>query len=159
ASGTLGLTDAELDRVTAGTLVIGRNDGSAAGPLTVSANIDRPASTNVQLISGSTISVTGGTLNTAGGTFTGTAPTVTLSKDIIASIISGTATTVNVSGTAQVQDGVDVAANSGATVFIATGSYGGSVNTTAPSKSVTLAPGSSPGKVTINGNLVLDGND
>src|SRR5262249_54768910 len=31
AAGTLGLTDAELDRVEAGTLVIGRNDASASG--------------------------------------------------------------------------------------------------------------------------------
>src|SRR2546423_874901 len=37
---TLGLTDAELDRIAAETLRIGRNDASASGPITVSAAID-----------------------------------------------------------------------------------------------------------------------
>jgi Domain of unknown function DUF11/FG-GAP-like repeat len=37
---TLGLTDAELDRVGAGTLIVGRNDASAAGAVTLSASID-----------------------------------------------------------------------------------------------------------------------
>ena len=42
-------------------------------------------------------------------------------------------------------------------VNIKTGTYVGTVSTAG--KAVTLAPGSSPGKVTINGNLTLDNND
>src|SRR5207253_6396430 len=40
---TLGLTDAELDRVKAGTLHIGRNDASASGAINVSSAIDLTA--------------------------------------------------------------------------------------------------------------------
>ncbi|MFO0880915.1 MAG: hypothetical protein U0840_26620 [Gemmataceae bacterium] len=66
ADGTdLGLTDAELDRVTAGTLVIG---SATAGAVTVSAAITRPASTAVELRSGADLVISGGQLNTAGGT-------------------------------------------------------------------------------------------
>ena len=61
----LGLTDAELDRITAGTLVIG-NAGS--GAITVSAAITRPAATNMQLISNSNVTIADGGINTAGGT-------------------------------------------------------------------------------------------
>ena len=60
-----------------------------------------------------------------------------------------------------IQRGIDVATVTatapGDTVNIKTGTYAGAVSTAA--KAVTLAPGSSPGKVTINGNLTLDGND
>lgn len=48
-------------------------------------------------------------------------------------------------------------ASSGDTLHIAGGSYSGSVDTT--SKALTLELGASPGQVTINGNLALDGND
>src|SRR5262249_30268528 len=49
ASGTLGLTDAELDLVTAANLNIG---SSTSGAITVSGAITRSAMTNVNLISG-----------------------------------------------------------------------------------------------------------
>ena len=49
---TLGLTNAELDRVTAGALTIG---DSASGKITVSAPITRSTSTNMKLISGDAI--------------------------------------------------------------------------------------------------------
>ena len=48
--GSLGLTDAELDRITAGTLVIGRNDATAAGTITIGANLT--LATNVTLVTG-----------------------------------------------------------------------------------------------------------
>jgi Domain of unknown function DUF11/Domain of unknown function (DUF4214) len=44
--GTLGLTDAEIDRVNAGTLRIGRNDASASGTITLSSLIDLTAGAN-----------------------------------------------------------------------------------------------------------------
>jgi hypothetical protein len=50
----------------------------------------------------------------------------------------------------------EVVDNSG-TIHIKPGAYTGDVNTSA--KAVRLSPGSSPGQVTINGNLTLDGND
>ncbi|WP_164490028.1 MopE-related protein [Runella sp. SP2] len=61
----LGLSDTELDNITTGTLIIGNAN---SGNLTVSAEITRPASTNVQLISGGDINVSGGGFNTGGGT-------------------------------------------------------------------------------------------
>ena len=65
ASGTLGLTDAELDRVTAGTLNIG-NSGS--GTITVSADITRAVATNMALTSDGDVVISGGQVNTGGGT-------------------------------------------------------------------------------------------
>lgn len=62
---TLGLTDAELDQVTAGTLEIGN---STSGPLTVSTDMTRPVSTAMSLISGGDVVVSGGQVNTGGGT-------------------------------------------------------------------------------------------
>jgi mucin-19 len=61
---TLGLTDAELDRVTAGTLILG---DANSGKLTISNTITRPASTNVELRSGDDIEFLA-ELNTDGGT-------------------------------------------------------------------------------------------
>jgi autotransporter-associated beta strand protein len=60
----LGLTGAELDRITAGTLQIGDAD---SGPITISADITRQAATNVSLASGGAISFVGGALDTGGG--------------------------------------------------------------------------------------------
>ncbi|MDX6443283.1 MAG: hypothetical protein QOH71_357 [Blastocatellia bacterium] len=65
AAGTLGLTDAELDLVTAGTLNIGNN---SSGTITVSADITRSAGTNMALTSGGDVLISGGQVNTGGGT-------------------------------------------------------------------------------------------
>ncbi len=62
---TLGLTDTELDQVTAGSLTIGDN---ASGTITVSTDITRPASTNLSLVSGGDVTLSGGQVNTGGGT-------------------------------------------------------------------------------------------
>jgi methionine-rich copper-binding protein CopC len=62
---TLGLTGAELDRITAGTLTIG---DAASGPVTISAAITRPSATNVYLISGGGIVFDPGSIDTGGGT-------------------------------------------------------------------------------------------
>ena len=61
----LGLTDAELDRMQAGTLIIGGVNGS---PITVSAAITRPALTNLQLRASNELVLSAGSLNTSGGT-------------------------------------------------------------------------------------------
>ncbi|MDY6983629.1 MAG: hypothetical protein SV422_11120, partial [Pseudomonadota bacterium] len=80
---TLGLSDAELDRITAGTLVVGDNQ---SGNLTVSTAISRAAATDISLRSGGTLtfnaevgaaggSVTVSAQATSGGTATVTTPT------------------------------------------------------------------------------------
>jgi len=65
--GTLGLPDAELDGVVAGTLNVGNE---SSGPITVTANITRPAATIMNLTSGGAIDFATGSLNTAGGDLT-----------------------------------------------------------------------------------------
>lgn len=62
--GPLGLADAELDRVSAGTLVIG---DSAAGTVTLAAPITRGAATAIVLSSGGDIRFDAGSLDTGGG--------------------------------------------------------------------------------------------
>jgi hypothetical protein len=54
-AGTLGLIDAELDRITAGTIIIGRNDVLAAGTVTVSAAIQHAGDANINVITGKNI--------------------------------------------------------------------------------------------------------
>jgi ELWxxDGT repeat protein len=69
--GTLGLTDAELDRITTSspllgattTLVIGN---ASTGPIRVVATIDRSAPTYISLVSGSDIVLSGGRIDTNG---------------------------------------------------------------------------------------------
>ncbi len=64
--GPLGLSDTELDLVTgANPLIIG---DANSGHITVLADITRPASTNMQLVSGGNVTFSGGGINTGGGT-------------------------------------------------------------------------------------------
>ncbi|MFN8354756.1 MAG: BspA family leucine-rich repeat surface protein [Spirosomataceae bacterium] len=63
--GALSLSDAELDLMTTGTLLIG---DATVGTITVSVDISRPAATNMQLISGGDVTLSGGGINTNGGT-------------------------------------------------------------------------------------------
>ncbi len=65
ASGTLGLTDAELDRVSAASLQIGNAN---SGTINVSSGITRPTSTNLEMRSGVAITLNPGSINTSGGT-------------------------------------------------------------------------------------------
>jgi hypothetical protein len=88
AANVLGLSDGELDRITAGTLQIGN---ATSGPLTVTADITRPTATNVELISAGD-QVLAGQIDTAGGTLSLAAGPITHSiqpthsgVDIIAS--------------------------------------------------------------------------
>lgn len=65
ASVTLGLSDAELDRVSAGSITIGNETG---GDINVSMDITRPVSTNMQLLSNGNVKFIGGGISTSGGT-------------------------------------------------------------------------------------------
>jgi mucin-19 len=88
---TLGLTDAELDQITAGTLIIG---DANSGNLTVSAAISRPAATNVQLRSGGDVTfnqnfnTNGGTLLLAPGNSPAAVKPVFNGTDATASVVS-----------------------------------------------------------------------
>lgn len=73
AAGTLGLTAAELGRITAGTLVLG---DSQSGAVTVSAAITRTAATNLSLNSGASVTVNAA-IDSRGGAVVFTAPSVT----------------------------------------------------------------------------------
>ncbi|WP_037328883.1 BspA family leucine-rich repeat surface protein, partial [Runella zeae] len=64
-AGPLGFSDTELDQITTGTLIIGNAN---SGNITVSQTITRPASTNVQLVSGGDVLISGGGFNTGGAT-------------------------------------------------------------------------------------------
>ncbi|RLS33683.1 MAG: hypothetical protein DWH80_00040 [Planctomycetota bacterium] len=79
---TLGLTDTELDRITAGTVQIG---DASSGAITVSAVISRAASTNLVLTTGGSITVNEG-LATHGGSLTLSATNgITLSNSLTTS--------------------------------------------------------------------------
>ena len=69
SAGVLGLTDAELDRVTAGTINIGNAN---SGTITVSDAISRTAATNLSLVTGGSINFTGSStlLDANGGNVT-----------------------------------------------------------------------------------------
>ncbi|BDT68711.1 hypothetical protein os1_28970 [Comamonadaceae bacterium OS-1] len=54
---TLGLGSAEINRITAGTLVVGRNDATATGAITVSSAVAPSAATNLTLKTGSSIAI------------------------------------------------------------------------------------------------------
>ena len=88
AAGTLGLSDAELDVVTAPTLNIGDVN---SGAITVSAAITRPSSTVMNLTSGSTIALNH-LLNSAGGN-------VTLNGTTITPAATGTDVSMGATGT------------------------------------------------------------
>ena len=70
--GSLGLTDAELDRVTAGTIQIG--DGNT-GVITVSGAITRPISTAMNLTNNDAIYFSNGSIDTLGGNLIFSTPT------------------------------------------------------------------------------------
>ena len=103
ASGTLGLTNSELQYVSAVTLKIG---SSNSGNITVTDNITLPTSTNVELTTGGDLIISGGQVNTGGGTLllhpgTGAAVKPTKSgTDATASTVSfGSNLNINIDGT------------------------------------------------------------
>src|SRR5690606_26104895 len=125
AAGVLGLSDSELDLIRAGVLHIG---GASAGDIEATGSLTPVNAGALVIQTPGTFSVnTGAVVEMAGGrTITVNAPTVILDGNLTATGgISGTATTVNVLGSAggaQLQDAVDVAA-AGALVNVAAGTY------------------------------------
>lgn len=102
------------------------------------------------------------TLTTTAAFSTGTlnlsVDTVNLANDLTGStLLTGTASTINVATTAFIQDAIDIS-GAGATINIAAGTYVGDVNATAGGKSVTLAPVGT-GTVTVTGNVALNAGD
>lgn len=92
--GQLSLTDSEIDRITAGTLVIGN---ASSGAITISAAISAAAATNVTLISGGAITATesiapnGGNLTlTAGGAITQGPTSIITATTLTTSSVGGT---------------------------------------------------------------------
>jgi len=84
----LGLTDAELDQVTAGTIILGDVSG---GLITVTASISRAVATDLQLFAGGDNGVTfsgSGSLDAGGGDVT-----IALNASGTGGVVSGTATT------------------------------------------------------------------
>ncbi len=101
--GSLGLTDAELDRITAGTLTIG---DLASGPINISAAITRPSATDMHLISGGAIVFDPGSIDTGSGTLVLDPGTVvqplTAGTDLTASTVSfvdGAQLAIHIDGT------------------------------------------------------------
>lgn len=96
---SLGLSDAELDLITAGTLQIGN---TTSGPITVSAPISRLAATNMSLTSGGAINIAAGSVDSAGGLLRlspGSSATVTASN-VGNDAVLGSATLSFATGTA-----------------------------------------------------------
>jgi IPT/TIG domain/FG-GAP-like repeat len=96
-AGQLSLTDAELDRVTAGTLVIGRDDALLSGAITVSNAISRAA----------------GNLTLLGRNISITADLSTVTGDILLDADNGVQQTGNFEGVSINGTGVDVTTGGG----------------------------------------------
>lgn len=95
AAGTLGLTAAELNKVTAGTLSIGN---ASSGAITVSSAIAPASASTLHLTSGSTISESAGgtiTVNNLAVTATSGATTMTQNNDVGVLAVSATGRVVS----------------------------------------------------------------
>ncbi|HAK75548.1 MAG TPA: hypothetical protein DCM71_01225, partial [Runella sp.] len=111
--GPLGLSDTELDNITTGTLIIGNAN---SGNLTVSAEISRPASTNVQLVSGGDVLISGGGFNTGGGTLLLDPGTSTAAVKPTFNGTDATASTLSIAGDLQITiNGTTVGDGTGST--------------------------------------------
>lgn len=88
-AGPLNLSDAELDRITTGTMHIG---DASSGNLTVTANITRPAATAMNLRSGAAIVFGNGSLNAAGGNVSLDVGTIISPPNVGADLAAGNVT-------------------------------------------------------------------
>jgi hypothetical protein len=93
SAGTLGLSDAELDLVSAGTLNIG---DANSGALTVSAAITRSAATVLNLASGANIDLSTGSLDSAGGNATLNPGTNVFASNSGVDVTTGAASTLTI---------------------------------------------------------------
>jgi len=96
STSTLGLTDAELDRITAGTLNIG---DANSGAITVSAAITRSAATVLNLTSGANIDLSTGSLNSAGSNVTLNPGTNVFASNSGVDVTTGVASTLTLPST------------------------------------------------------------
>ncbi|MFL5328733.1 MAG: beta strand repeat-containing protein [Gemmataceae bacterium] len=166
----LGLSDFELDSVSAGTIQIGN---SSAGTITVSALVDRASSTALALTTGAAINLNAGLdsgggniMLTSVGAITQTAGAVLANGGTLTLAAAGgqTATFVTANNKATslvIPTGVTGLINgsfdpSGAVQVDGTlGGTNGSVGTTTVTGTGRIAPGNSPGKLT-TGNIVFN---
>ena len=99
-TGQLSLTDGELDRITAGTLRIGRNDATPAGAINVSSSIDTLNTGVLHLITGSTVSGAGSIIEGSLAIEAGGAVTLTSTSNDVTNL----AITTAAAGTIQYTD-------------------------------------------------------
>ncbi len=153
ASGDMQIDQGELDNIFAGTLNVGNPLAANSNTTDVNvqnADVSHINNVNLYALAASTVNFSGvnsfanlnayassstGVINVLDGVVNASnrihfdAPLVNLNGVLNAPVITGTATTVNVqSDNAQIQDGVDVAKFSGATVNVAAGTYNENVN-------------------------------
>ncbi|PCJ95846.1 MAG: hypothetical protein COA45_11710, partial [Zetaproteobacteria bacterium] len=153
AAGGMQIDQGELDNIAAGTLNVGNPvavDSNTTDIYVSNADISHINNANLYALAASTVNFSGvnnfvnlnvntspvtGIINVLNGFVNATnsihfnSPLVNLNGDLDAPSITGTAITVNVqSDDAQIQDGVDVAAYTGATVNVAAGTYAEDVN-------------------------------
>jgi hypothetical protein len=93
---TLGLTDAELDQISASTLVIG---DANSGAVTVSAAITRTAATVLNLASGANIDLSTGSLDSAGGNVSLNPGTNVLASNSGVDVSTGASSTLTIPNT------------------------------------------------------------
>ena len=160
AAGVLGLTDAELDQVTAGTINIGNAN---SGAITISEDITRAANTNINLTTGSGNNIAFGTFSLNAGS--GGDVSLTTSG-------SGAITTDDNTGTDLTGDDVTLTAGSGgiasatnflrlaATTVSATTSGNGSINLVELDSVSIASPGlnAGSGTITLGGGTFLTTN-
>ena len=150
----LGLTAAELARVTAGTINFGDTQ-TYSGIVSISSAISVTPNLNFQWLSTANSTLIVNAAATSSGTFTTlNLDNATLNADISATAISGDAAHVTVDNnpSGQIQDGIGLAGPTG-TVQVLSGNYNENVDASA--KSITIAPGIGTAQVNINGNLKL----
>src|SRR5262245_30253344 len=156
-SGTVNGTPFENARVRGATIAINTHGGNDTVTVnaTGSNHLDSSLSINTGTDSGDK-TVIAGEANSSGAT-TLDAPRIDLQADVTHSVSGSTATTVNVSGSGQIQDGINVSA-SGATVTVGAGIY--AENLTIDHSLTLLGPnvgisgnGSRVSEASVNGNV------
>ena len=140
-----------------GTVVVDSSATTGSDSITIGGIITAAANNaNLTLKTSAAGSVTVNSAPSLASTFTVNSPTLNLNAPILAPILTGTVQTAYVAGVAQIQQAIALA-NAAAAVYVAPGSYVGSVNTSG--KQISFIPGPVLGRVDIVGNLTLDSDD
>ena len=93
---------------------------------------------------------------TVTGTLTVDAPSIDLNSPLVAGTLIGNATTINVGGTGQIQQAIDWPPPPPVSTCVRETTRAARLTST---KSITLSPGPTTGRVNIIGSLILDAND